>query len=515
MSLTSFNVVDGLALAAVILLVAAFNNRRKRNRFPYPPGPRGLPILGSLLSFPGDYSWLTFAEWGKQYGDIMSVRILGKRVVILNSPKAAKDLLEKRANIYSDRHVMPFYQMMGWDWFHPTTRYSEFWKAGRKILDQNLRTGAVAQYRPMQIAKTAELLGQLLSDPESFLHQIELYQSKVLMSLSYGYDVKSYDDHLLVIARKMAELGSTFLPGTVLVNEIPLLRHIPAWVPWLSYKPAAQAGYNAGQDVLRYPMEFVREGFKNGTARSSLALENLKDIEKMSEPDKKQAETLLAAVLGSLYTSGSDSASVTISAFFRLLALHPEVQKRAQKEVDAVTGGLRLPNFEDRPDLPYIDALCKETLRWRMATPVGVPHATTQDDVYEGYFIPKGTTVIANAWGMLHDPVAYPEPFSFKPERFLNPDGTVRDDPLLSSAFGFGRRICPARHFVDSTLFILASSVSAVFDVGLPKDDDGNEVAVKVIDSGTLTSRPFEFKCSIAPRDERARDLIVAANMAA
>jgi len=102
------------------------------------------------------------------------------------------------------------------------------------------------------------------------------------MSLVYGYDVKSYDDHLLVVARKMAELGGAVLPGSILVNELPLckhppldasrttdpkgpgpflVKHIPAWIPWLSYKPAAQAGFYAGQDVLRYPMEFVKDGF--------------------------------------------------------------------------------------------------------------------------------------------------------------------------------------------------------------------------------------------------------------
>lgn len=210
------------------------------------------------------------------------------------------------------------------------------------------------------------------------------------MSLVYGYDVKGYDDHLLVVARKMAELGSAVLPGTVLVNEVPLLRHIPAWVPWLSYKPAALAGYKAGQDVLHYPMKFVKDGLKNGTARPSLALENLEEIEKMPIEQRKNAEAVLTGVLGSMYTAGSDSSALTILAFFRILVWFPEVQKRAQKELDSVTGGLRLPDFNDRPRLSYIDALCKEVMRWSMATPVGVPHATTEDDIYEGYLIPKG-----------------------------------------------------------------------------------------------------------------------------
>ena len=144
---------------------------------------------------------------------------------------------------------------------------------------------------------------------------------------------------------------------------------------------------------------------------------------------------------------------------------------------------------------------------------------------------------------MLHDPAAYPEPFLFKPERFLDADGAFRDDPLLTSAFGFGRRLCPARHFVDSSLFISFSCVLSVFHVGPPKDELGNDIPVTLKDSGTnsryvetsetlasrrrtrnknplifLTlipsSRPLGFRCTIVPRDVRAKELIITANMA-
>jgi Cytochrome P450 len=80
---------------------------------------------------------------------------------------------------------------------------------------------------------------------------------------------------------------------------------------------------------------------------------------------------------------------------------------------------------------------------------------------------------------ILHDPDLYPDPEEFKPERFLNEDGSVRDDPALTSAFGIGKRICPGRHFVDATLFIVASSVLSAFDVTKAKDENGDEIPVK------------------------------------
>ena len=80
---------------------------------------------------------------------------------------------------------------------------------------------------------------------------------------------------------------------------------------------------------------------------------------------------------------------------------------------------------------------------------------------------------------VLHDPETYPDPEEFKPERFLNEDGTVRDDPSLSLVFGAGKRICPGRHFVDATLFIVTSSVLSVFNVTKARDENGNEIDVK------------------------------------
>jgi len=192
-------------------------------------------------------------------------------------------------------------------------------------------------------------------------------------------------------------------------------------------------------------------------------------------------------------------------SFVVAILLRPDVQKRAQQELDAVTRRERLPTFEDRPDLPFVDAICKEVLRWRPVTPLALPHATTKDNVYEGFFIPEGALVFGNSWAILHDPVMYPEPDSYKPERFLNPDGSLRDDPVLASTFGFGKRICPGRHFVDATLFIVVASMLSVFNI---KKAKGTPDEFSYLGAGL--SRPHSFRCSITPRDKKAEELIVA-----
>jgi cytochrome P450 len=86
----------------------------------------------------------------------------------------------------------------------------------------------------------------------------------------------------------------------------------------------------------------------------------------------------------------------------------------------------------------------------------------------------------------LHDPALYPEPDAFKPERFLNADGSLRDDPVLTSAFGFGKRICPGRHFVDATLFIVVASLFSVFNIERGEGGGGGGKASDYTFTGAL-----------------------------
>ena len=88
----------------------------------------------------------------------------------------------------------------------------------------------------------------------------------------------------------------------------------------------------------------------------------------------------------------------TLYAFFLAMTLYPEIQQRAQAEIDAVIGHDRLPGFQDREDLPFVNAICTELLRWLPVAPLGVPHRSIRDDEYEGYFIPKDSMFIINIW---------------------------------------------------------------------------------------------------------------------
>ena len=161
---------------------------------------------------------------------------------------------------------------------------------------------------------------------------------------------------------------------------------------------------------------------------------------------------------------------------------HPEFQKRAQAELDEVVGRSRAPTFSDAPNLPYIQAMVRETLRWRPPIPLGVPHNTIEDEWYDGMFIPKGTMCLVNLWQCHRDPALYgDDAASFNPERFLDAHGRIFPGPAETrdeghSSYGFGRRTCVGRHLANESLFITIATVLWAARLERDHDYSGKEV---------------------------------------
>ncbi|KAG2366779.1 cytochrome P450, partial [Suillus spraguei] len=171
----------------------------------------------------------------------------------------------------------------------------------------------------------------------------------------------------------------------------------------------------------------------------------------------------------------------------------------AQAEIDRVVGKQRLPNFDDIQALPYVEAIFHETLRWYPVAPFGVPRATTTNDIYDGYFIPKGVLVFANIWAITHDENKFPSPNEFRPERFLREDGSLTSD-MIPLGFGWGRRRCVGRHLADSSVWIAIASFLASFSVHKVVDEHGMDIPVNPKFFTGIVIHPEKFPCSIVSR---------------
>ena len=158
----------------------------------------------------------------------------------------------------------------------------------------------------------------------------------------------------------------------------------------------------------------------------------------------------------------------------------PEVQCRAQAELDAVVGRARLPTFSDAPRLSYVRAIIKEVIRWRPAIRLA-DHAATEDGLYEGMFIPKGATCTANIWQCNHDRAIFGDDADdFKPERHLGENGELLPGPKETNqeghvSFGFGRRVCVGRHLANDSLFIFTARILWAASLNCVRDENGKD----------------------------------------
>jgi cytochrome P450 len=170
---------------------------------------------------------------------------------------------------------------------------------------------------------------------------------------------------------------------------------------------------------------------------------------------------------------------------------YPETQARAHAELDAVIGRTRLPTFADYPHLPYIRAMVKELLRWRPVAPI-ITHRSTEDDWYEGMFIPKGTICLANAWNMNRDPEIFGENTEdFEPARYLDASGDIAPGITKDGhfSFGFGSRICVGRHMAKNSLFINIATLLWAMKIERKKDASGRFLPLDVdgwVDGGLI-----------------------------
>ena len=226
--------------------------------------------------------------------------------------------------------------------------------------------------------------------------------------------------------------------------------------------------------------------------------------------------------------AGFDTTASTLMWWLLAMVAHPEVQRRAQVELDSVVGRARLPAFADAPHLPYVRAIVKEILRWRPTIERGMPHTTATDEWYEGMFIPKGATCIANTWHCNHDRAVFGDDADdFKPERHLDAEGkgllpgSRETNGEGHVTYGFGRRICVGKHLANDFLFISTARILWAATLGCVRDENDKELppdANAFADKGVFTlvilpvaqfwdiaefigcSRPAPYDCIISPR---------------
>ncbi|KAI0295339.1 CyP450 monooxygenase [Multifurca ochricompacta] len=475
--MVDLNLWHSLFASAILLIsLSIFTTRSRRRHQKYPPGPRRLPLIGNLLNMPSKDGWVTYKKWSDQSGsDVVHVDVMGSHIVILNSGKAANELLEKRSAIYSDS--------MGLDFSHGTLPYGDRWRRLRRAFHAHFNATTSKEYRPLEMKAVQRLLRNLFENPDKFSQHLRLMTGQIILSIAYGLDVRTEDDPYVVAAERVVKAVShvSSSPWFLLLDMMPWLIYMPSWFPGGSFLLEARKSHPIVLSTIETPHAEVKAALVTGTATTSVTA---KMISQLHENSTEEEILATKAIPGFTYLAGSDTTVSALRTFFLAMTLYPQVQRKAQAEIDSVTGGSRLPDFSDMASFPYVDAVIKEVLRWHPVTPLGVPHRVMEDDVYEGHFIPAGSVIIPNVRGIIHDCVLFPEPDRFHPERWLVPD----PPPSPEIVFGYGRRICQGRFMVRDTIWATIVNVLATFDISPVEDNPPKELYSSGLVSFVLSS---------------------------
>ncbi|EIW84358.1 cytochrome P450 [Coniophora puteana RWD-64-598 SS2] len=493
-----------LGLLSWVLARYAVTKLRGNRSLPLPPGPKQLPFLGAVFDIDSESPWLTYTQWAAKYGDIISCRFFGSQVVVLNSDKAAEDLLDRRSRIYSDRPEISTVRLSGWDLDIGFQPYGNEWRLYRRLYQQSFREQKIIDYQSIQLAAAHRLLTNMSNNSDDKLWGlISLCTSSAILSTVYGYEVNALDDPLFHISDKATETGFPLLTPemSIIMDTFPFVKYLPTWFPGTSIVREIQIAKYWSKLFFDYPYNFTMEKMQSNPAFSCVLSETIRSSE---ESGQSMPVRYLKKFAGTAFIAGAETAASVLHTLVVALLQNPVVQKRAQDDIQAVIGNDRLPTFEDRPSLPYIEAMVREALRWNTVLPLGVPHFSTEDDVYEGYFIPKGSTVLSNAWGMSRDPQRYPDPETFRPERFLTKDGELNGDDVRFT-FGWGRRICPGRYSAVSAVWIDVASMLAAYTLKKAKDENGVEIEPIPEWTTGVARKPKPIPLRIVPRFEPSR----------
>lgn len=185
----------------------------------------------------------------------------------------------------------------------------------------------------------------------------------------------------------MEQFSAATAVGAWLVDIFPALAYVPAWFPGAGFKRTARVWHQTLMDLADRPFRYVQQQMAKRSYQPSLVSGLLENPEKGRMTP--ESEFIIKWTAASLYAGGADTTVSTIHSFWLAMSLYPDVQKRAQEEIDRVVGTSRLPTFADRENLPYVEAMLTEALRWHQVTPLALPHKTEEDDIYQGYWFPK------------------------------------------------------------------------------------------------------------------------------
>ncbi|KAL3691469.1 hypothetical protein R1sor_005120 [Riccia sorocarpa] len=459
--------------AAVLLGFLLIKIRAARISKRLPPGPTPWPVVGNLPLL-GTLPHVCFAKLAERYGPLMTMRIGSVNCLIVSSAKYAEEVLKTNDRIWATRPRTSAGELLLYGSSDISSMpYGQRWRYARRIFTLEVLTNKkLAEFQKSRQRIVRRTLNTMLDEcAGGGAVRVDLVLSKMIMtvvsnmlmnkgSLSAKAEAVKDSDDFQQSIKDLFELLGVF--------------NIGDYIPWLNGFDLQ--GYNKRMRVTAKKIDEFLQGIiddhlerhklrKQTGANEEDYVQDLVDV-MLTRPTDDDGQTLtreeIKGIMENVLFAGTDTSADTVEWALSELIRNPRVLQKVQEELDSKVGRERLVEESDIPNLPYLQAVVKETFRLHTVAPLLVPHESTEPCTIGGYEIPAKTRLFVNLHVIHRDPERWEKPLDFYPERFLKQDKDVNGTDFDLLPFGTGRRMCPGKNLgLLSVHWILAVLLQA------------------------------------------------------
>uniref|UniRef100_A0AAQ5XRP9 Cytochrome P450, family 2, subfamily X, polypeptide 9 n=1 Tax=Amphiprion ocellaris TaxID=80972 RepID=A0AAQ5XRP9_AMPOC len=476
-------VLLGLCICVIILQLRP---RRPKN---FPPGPPVLPILGNILHLNLQNPLEDLEKLRKSYGNVYSLFLGTKPNVVINGVKAMKEAMVIKAAEFAGRPQDLFINDVYDEKGVIFADYGASWREHRRFALMTLRNFGLGKKSMEErihdeIQHTIKTLDKNIGKtlcPQVMFHNVA---SNIICQVLFGTRYEYDDEFITTVIQCSTEiLKIANGPWAMLYHSLPFIRNLP-----LPFNKAFKYA-KISSDLVRHLLNEHKKTRVPGEPRDFLDC-YLDEMEKKAEDSSFSEDKLIFTALDLLF-AGTDTTSNTLLTAFLYLMNHPHIQERCQQEIDRVLEGKDQACFDDRHQMPYMQAVIHESQRIANIAPLSAFHCTTKDSELMGYSIPKGTMIIQNLSSVLNEEGQWKYPHEFNPENFLNDQGEfVKPDAFMP--FSAGPRVCLGEGLARMELFLIMVTLLRKFKFIWP--EDAGKPDYTPVFGATMTPKPYPMK---------------------
>ncbi|KAF7225026.1 cytochrome P450 2F2 isoform X1 [Nothobranchius furzeri] len=474
-----------LLCISICFILLLLKSRRPKN---FPPGPPAWPVLGNLLYLISKDPLKNLEKLRQSYGNVYSLFLGSRPVVVINGLKMMKEAMVTKGPHFAGRpQDLLMNRLTQWKGVI-LADYNSAWREHRRFDLMTLKIFGLGK-KSMEdqiheeLHHTIKILdqsaGKTLS-PQVMFHNIT---SNVIFKFLFGTRYE-YDDENKVRIQRLLRL-------TKVINK--------PWMMIYDFIPKVRSVMEPNKKVLKmieafqsFSVSRVNEHKKSripGEPRDFIDC-YLEELDKKNDASSFSEEQLISQLFD-LYLAGTDTTANTLRTAFLYLMNHPQIQERCQQEIDQVLEGKDRVTFEDRHNMPYMQAVIHEVQRVANTVPLSAFHCTTRDTELLGYSIPKGTMIIQNMMSVLKEEGQWKFPHDFNPENFLNEQGEfVKPEAFMP--FSAGPRMCIGESLASMELFLIVVTLLRKYKFIWPQD--AGEPDYTMVFAGSLTPKPYNMK---------------------